>query len=177
MMSRYFYPGDEAEPIIQIKSVSTDTSSLVEAALIWFGVEFGVYKALSRSLHAGCALPLKIIDQHSHQMQRLEAGGAENHIVSIVIDDSEDDRLARSSSRPRRAHINRPDYSYRAFMDVMDDATTQPSHRHKRRRGLVTGDMENITSTLVSTLYLFLHLPLTIYRTSHMKIFEISVVH
>lgn len=69
-----------------------------------------------------------------------------------------------------------PNYSYQNFMDVIDDATTEPSHRHKMRRGLVIGDAEDITSIFVSTLDLFSHQELTICRTAHIKSFDISTV-
>lgn len=86
---------------------------------------------------------------------REDAVGAETPTQLIVIDDSEDDRLARPSTRLQRTNVNRPDYSYSNFMDVMDDAITETSHRRKRKRGLVTRDVEDISSIFVSTLYLF----------------------
>jgi hypothetical protein len=113
---------------------------------------------------------------HERRSQSNDAVRAGTVPHPIVINDSGDDRLTRSPSRPRRVRADL-DYSYQGFMDVMDDATIGPSHRRKRKRGLVTGDMEDVTSSLVSTLYLFSHLPLTIRRTTHMKNFDVSTVH
>ncbi|KAF3399649.1 hypothetical protein DPV78_006376 [Talaromyces pinophilus] len=52
----------------------------------------------------------------------------------ITIDDSEDDRPAPSSSRPRRVNGRRPDYTGHAFLHMIDDATTTSPRRCKRKR-------------------------------------------
>lgn len=84
---------------------------------------------------------------HERQSQSNDALRAGTLLHPIMIDDSEEDRLIWS-----------------------------PSHRRKRKRGLVTSDMEDVTSILVSIFYLSFHPLLTVYRTIRMKKFDVITV-
>lgn len=107
---------------------------------------------------------------HEGGLPSSDAVTTETSMQPIPIDDSEEDRHAQSPSRPRRAHVNRRDYSYKDYLDVMNSAATESSSpQRKRKRRVDPDDAEDITSTFVSTLCLFINLLLTIFRIPHMK--------
>lgn len=84
--------------------------------------------------------------------------------IPVVTDDSDGGQVAESSLRPRAAKVNRPDYTYRALWASMERGTTpEPLQRRKRKRGVVTNDMDDVASLFVSRLDLFM-----VYTTDHL---------
>jgi Zinc finger, C3HC4 type (RING finger) len=91
---------------------------------------------------------------------------AETRFRPIMIDDSEDDRLAQSSPRPRLAKARRPDYAGQAFLDAIDGAGTGSSHRRKRKREHASTDADpaEVTAILVSISHLNFRFRLTVLQ-------------